>query len=466
MSIELSEESSKNFFWSGHPFVDAGLAAILLINNKEKPEELTNEDINRAIEFVSKLYVKDNWQRVLQGQIFPNSGILMTNPSMKKDRRPEKIAENLKKLYDGIPETSNGANMCIVCGKREKLSELKIVGKSKIIGRHVVPLVGTGDMLNFFHSASREGFDICAACLFLIQFMPLVSYKVGRILILHAYPSEYALLLAKDAVNYARQSSLISEGRGFNRPENFLFHLVTDIARNLNKDWKNVSVTTYYFTNFNQRQEMDITYFPSPVLEFIAYAEAVDSSGWKNIIRNGWRDQKRDFEELEKEKRPNEVYRKLLNGESILRYFYDIKNKKVNSSWRLLEFYVWRMLRMDENVLNFIKDVSDRIIETIQNEEDNRLKRTVRELEQAERLYQFEGFFVRVEKLRQKFGILNALLTFDEFAMLLTGYGEDINVSWRVVRDLILFRIYEKLHNRLMKESNEEDENIEGGEEE
>jgi CRISPR-associated protein Cst1 len=156
----------------------------------------------------------------------------------------------------------------------------------------------------------------------------------------------------------------------------------------------------------------------------------------------------------------------LLNGESILGYFYDPRSKKVNASWRLLEFYVRRVLGMDENVLSFIKDVSDRIIETIEMEEDNRLKRMVRELERAERLYQFEEFFVRVEKLRQKFRIPKALLTFDEFAMLLTGYGEDINVSWRVVRDLILFRIYERLHDRLMRVHGEEEEEIVGGEEE
>jgi len=465
MSLKLAK-STKKLFWTGHPFVDAGLAAIFLLNGKREPEELTNEDIDRIIEFMSKLYVKDNWQKVLQGQIFPNSGILMTNPSMKKDRSPERIAENLRKLYDEIPEINNSsANTCIVCGRREKLSKLKIIGKSKIVGRHVVPLTGTGDMLNFFHSASREGFDVCAACLFLIQFMPLASYKLGRILTLHAYPPEYTLLLAKDAINYARQSSLISDGRGFKQPENFLFHLVADITRKLDKNWRNVSVTAYYFTNFNQRQELDIIYFPSPVLEFIAYAESVDSSRWKNIVRKGWSDQKSNFEVLEKT-RQNEVYRRLLKGESILRYFYDTKNKKVCSSWRLLEFYVWRVLGMDENVLNFIKDVSDRIIETIENEEDNRLKKTVRELERAEKLYQFEGFFVRVEKLRQKFGIPNALLTFDEFATLLTGYGEDINVSWKVVRDLMLFRIYEKLHDRLMKGSDEVEEDIEGGEEE
>ena len=60
---------------------------------------------------------------------------------------------------------------------------------------------------------------------------------------------------------------------------------------------------------------------------------------------------------------------------------------------------------------------------------------------------------------------------FDDFARILTNYGEDLNVSWKTVKNLILFRIYEKLHDRLMKASEEfeasEDEEFEegGGEE-
>jgi CRISPR-associated protein Cst1 len=49
-------------------------------------------------------------------------------------------------------------------------------------------------------------------------------------------------------------------------------------------------------------------------------------------------------------------------------------------------------------------------------------------------------------------------MTFDEFATVLTSYGEDLNVSWRTVKHLLLFRVYEKLHDRLMKASEEAEE--------
>ena len=111
---------------------------------------------------------------------------------------------------------------------------------------------------------------------------------------------------------------------------------------------------------------------------------------------------------------------------------------------------------MDKEALEFIKSVADRIVETIEKLPDNKLSRRVRELERAEKLYQFEGFFIRVEKDRQEFGIPKALMSFDDFARILTSYGEDLNVSWKTVKNLLLFRIYEKLHDRLMKAASEE----------
>lgn len=127
---------------------------------------------------------------------------------------------------------------------------------------------------------------------------------------------------------------------------------------------------------------------------------------------------------------------------------------------------------MDEKALEFVKDVGDRVVETLEKLPDNKLKRRVRELENATKLYQFEAFFVGLEKLRQELNIEKPLMTFDEFARILTSYGEDFNVSWKSVKNLLLFRIYEKLHGRLIREEEigeEETEEVEiygfGGEE-
>jgi len=457
------KERSKQFYWTGHPFVDAGLTAVLLISNKKKPEELVEEDIKKAIEFASKLYAKKEWAgKYLHGMLFPNSGILMANPSMSKKRSPESIAKNLFDLYGSIPEITNEKSLerrCVICGRREPAHDKYNLFMS------VFPLLGTGGVLNFFHSANSKGADICAYCLFLVQFMPIASYLIGRVLVIHAYPYEKMLELCEEAVRDVKLKELASNARGFKRPENFLFRKIAEITQKVEggyRYWENVSVTIYYFICNNQNQVIDIIPIPNPVLRFIAFAESVDPKGWRNILNIGWhisreKKEKLSFDELEKGY-TNEIYRKLLNYESILPFFYNKRERKVNSSWRLLKFYCVEVLGLNKDALEFIKNVGDKIVETIEKLPDNQLKRTVRELENANKLWEFESFFIRVEKIRQNLKLPNVLLTFDEFARLLTAYGEDVNVSWKTVKDLLLFRIYEKLHDRLSGVEEEEEE--------
>lgn len=450
---KVEEEKVQNaddqlFYWTGHPFVDAGLAAILLIARKNKPEELTKKDIEKAIEFASKLYATKEWSSsYFHGMVFPNSGIVMANPSMTNKRSPEAIAENLWNILKEFKADDKGSPKCVLCGRRS-------VYTKKEVYLSVFPLLGTGGVPNFFHSANPSGADICAHCVFLTQFMPLASYRLSRVLIIHAYPYEFMLELCKEAFADVRKSKLASQARGFRRPENFLFRLVGEITRKIERDdfWEDVSVTLYYFICNLQKQILDVIHVPTPILRFIAYANLIDRIGWKRIVAMGWREQpdENEFEKFEYEKR-NTIYSRLLNYKTILPYFYNSEEREVNASWNLLAFYCKEVIGLDIEILGFVKDVGDKIVETIEKLPDHKLDDEIRSLERAEKLYQFEAFFIRIEKLRQNLGIEKTLLSFDEFARILTAYGEDINISWRTVKNLLLFRIYEKLHERLMK---------------
>jgi len=455
---EESINGSK-LYWTGHPFVDAGLAAILLIAGKNNPDELTEKDVEKAIEFASELYATEESSKYIHGMIFPNNGILMANPSMNKSRSPEKIAERLRTLYNSISLSMNeDEKRCIICGRQKPAYEFPQLSKVVRSGifRSIFSLLGTGDVSNFFPSANIKGADVCPHCLFLAQFMPLASYRLPRVLVIHAYPYEVMLELSREALEDVKKSKLASQARGFKRPENFLFHLIGEITRKMKRDdyWKGASVTLYYFICNNQNQSLEVIHIPTPVLSFVACANLVDRDGWKRIVSMGWGERRssddKELEELERSNR-NEIYSRLLNYESILPNFYNSKEKRVNASWNLLAFYCKEVMGLDKEALDFIKSVGDRIVETLEKLPEHKLDDEVRSLERAEKLYEFEAFFIRVEKLRQDLNIKNPLMTFDEFARILTGYGEDVNISWRTVKNLLLFRIYEKLHERLMK---------------
>ncbi|AIY90677.1 CRISPR-associated protein, Cst1 family [Geoglobus acetivorans] len=436
------------FYWTGHPFVDAGLAAILLIAGKSKPEELQKEDVSKAVDFAAELYATKDWSSsYLHGMIFPNSGIVMSNPSMSKKRSPENIAQNLWSILEKTNATNPDSPTCIICGRKPAYT-------GKEIYLSVFPLLGTGGVTNYFHSANPKGADICAHCIFLTQFLPLVSYRLSRVLVIHAYPYELMLELSKGALDEIKKSKLASQAKGFRIPENFLFHLIGEITRKVERDefWENASVTLYYFICNLQNQVLDIINVPNPILRFVAYANKVDYVGWRRIVAMGWKGKpsEAEIENFERERR-NAVYSRLLNYESILPYFYNLKERKVNASWNLLAFYCKEVAGLDKEALEFIKSVGDRIVESIERLPNHKLDDEVRSLERAEKLHQFEAFFIRIEKVRQNLGIEKPLMTFDEFTKILTAYGEDVNVSWKTVRNLLLFRIYEKLHDRLIK---------------
>ncbi len=454
------EKHSSLFTWTGHPFTDTGLVALLLLSGKEKPEELTSKDVEKAIEFASRLYARKEWSSgYIHAMMLPNSGILMANPSMSKKRTPEAIKANLLAL---LSESENpNAPICEICGRRH--------ARPKPVYRSDFPLVGTGGVPNYFPSG-KDGANICSHCLFLAQMMPLVAYRLSRVLVIHAYPYELMLEFHREALDDVRKTELASVARNFRRPENFLFEKLIDIGTRLETGkLENASITLYSFVNNNQGQEVDVIYIPNPVLRFVAFAARVDRKGWSNIVKMGWR-RRPSGDEVEEFKRryPNDVYARLLSGKSILPYFIDPHGRQANSSWKLLSFYCSEVLGLDKDALEFVKGVADRIVETVEKLPDNKLSKRVRELERAEKLYQFEGFFIRVERDRQELGIPGALMSFDDFARILTSYGEDLNVSWKTVRNLLLFRIYEKLHDRLMKASEdveEPEEEFEEGEE-
>ncbi len=483
--LVLSNQSF--FYWTGHPFVDAGLAALLLLSEKERPEDLDDEDIKEALRFVSEIYMKPVWRKYLSRIFRNNNPILMINPSMKSNLSQDNLYSSLYGLYNLIMEGRENKGFCEVCGRYSPVDPIDLRGiiltkdknKPKEVTGDIFPLLGTGDLPNFFSAGSFLGANICAHCLFLSQISPMGMYPIASkkggvsgVLCVHVYPYDKMLEFIADSIKDARISYSTPNSKGYEKTENFIVNKIIKITQRLNLEqrlgfWKDVKITLYLFLNGNRtnEQRIEIIRIPTSTTMFIAYATTYDQSGWNTLISKSWIDKPKKLKKPEKLETSfkNAIYNNLIHGESILGFFVDRKERSTNTKWELLEFYCKEVLGMDEKALELIKDVGDRIIETLEQMPDNKLNKRVRYIENADRLYQFENFFLIIEKDRQKLGIKDSLISFDEFTQLLVNYGENIGESWKTVKNLILFRIYEKMHNRIMKIPKEE---TEGGDEE
>lgn len=425
--------------FTGNPFVDAGIWAISQWVGKE-PEEVDEDDLRNIIDEVIFLYLTPKWSKNMY-QIFPNNPITNNAVKDKKNR----YSQILNELIEETTPLGDSGN-CISCGRRN------ILNRS---AKDRVPLTGSKKLINYFSNAT-DGADYCPACTFAIQFSPLVTYSCVKMLLIHSNSKKIMRHWAKRAIkNIDKQLSSKSYtgclNEGFKNPKNALFHIIQDIILHYDERWylESPSINFYHFTNFNQGPALDIYHVPTPVFKFLADISNHEKfEEWLRIVRRGYRfvDWENVKEENEYKNNPNTVYNNLLEDKSIIGFFIDRKNKEALGGWDLLSHYLEEVRNMDEKRIDAIKKVGDELADYIKVADD---VKTLKKLETANNYRNYRNLLRIVIKKRIENGAENPLFSFDDYVNNLFPEG---NLTWRETQDLILFRIYEVLHDWIIQQ--------------
>ncbi|MCL2156415.1 MAG: type I-B CRISPR-associated protein Cas8b1/Cst1 [Methanobrevibacter sp.] len=440
----------KLFKYTGNPFVDGGLVALNKLVEKEVDEiEIVN--LEKILEKIFDLYTKPAWHKNLYS-IFPNNPL--TNPSVDN----EKYLEFLNDLVAHITQLGEKGN-CIACGKRN------VVDKSF---KGNVPLTGSGKLINYF-SYGTDGADYCPNCLFLVQLLPLFLYRCGgNFLLLHSDSEKLLKFWAKQSFDNINEQFLLNNFTGcynesITRPENAMFSMIGKIVQKVNR-WREETIpiiTFYYFSNYNQNPDLRIFYLPSKVFKFLIEIPPDEKTNWKNIVKYAYKFVK--WEKIKNEEdyknNPNYVYERLLKNQSIIGFFFYKKNvRKVRSGWRLLEAYMTMVRNMDKERIDAIKKVGDLLVDYIKDNEDIS---TITKIERAKTYNSFNSVLRKIIKKRISLNAEEPLFSFDDYVKYLFPDG---NLTWRLTQSLILFRIYECLHEYLVENKKEVKEIIESDE--
>ncbi len=236
---------------------------------------------------------------------------------------------------------------------------------------------------------------------------------------------------------------------GYKNPVNALFHIIEDIILQYDEDWvkENPSISMYHFTNYNQGPDLDIYRVPTPVFRFLAYVKQMEQfSEWRKIVRRGYFNFDKIKEGDEYKNRGNSVYTNLLKGNSIVKYFIDNKTRQAYGDWELLGYYLTEVRNMGSKRLDTLKKVGDSLSEYIK---DTKNIKRLNQLEMASNFATFRNQLRLIEKDRIKLGAQDSLFTLEEFMEDLFPEG---NMGWKETQDLLLFRIYENLHNWLIEQ--------------
>ncbi len=432
----------------GNPFVDAGVSAIATWTDRSV-EEVDHADLGKMIDTFAPVFAGPRWSKSFHS-IFPNSTLTQSsNSRLSTDQRAAKLKEkNWFPLLKAVQELGKHGD-CAGCGRR--LAHLTLTKTD-------VPLTGSGALRNFF-PLFAEGVGYCAACALAVQFVPLVCVASGgRFMLLHSNSMRVQRAWAQRCVEEIRRKVLQNDitgcyNPGYTNARNGLFAMAQELMTRYEERWEaeNAVMQVYHFTNYNPNPELDIYLLPADVFRFLAYANQQQfRSAWREIVRSAYL--RVNWEKVKSEEdyrnRTNLVYECLLDGRSILSFFLNRSERKVRGNWTLITLYMKEVRHMDKTRLDTIKRVGDAIAETTRR---NNSARRLTQLEGARTYRDCRNVlrFIIRDRIAQKQP--EPLFSLDEYTEHLFPESGAEFAEWTETRDLLVFRIYEVLHQWLQE---------------
>ena len=452
-----------NFFqWTGNPFADTGIAAILAHARKKQPQEIDADDVQSLNALLMELYLTPEWLKAMQN-IFPNGAL--TNGAFAKNRA--EVWKNVVEFLTAELAPAQESGNCGCCGRHNALrlasNDKRKLPNNMVFSKVYVPL--NGGVPNFFPGGAM-GADLCANCVYAIQCAPLNFYTANcdekRFMVVHSNSErtlrDYSREAAK-AIDTQLATGQFSGpfNDGYKNAHNAFFHLVEMVlsSHDFSEDDKHTTITLYHFDNYNQPKAKPLQIYSMPARVFRFLAEVANSphyGAWKFVVARNYyflKDRQKiplqlgeDDVGVEKRKfTRNLVFENLLADQSIISRFYSRRSRQTYAPWELLALYLKEIRSMQKERLETIKRVGDDLADLIQN--INQHKKRLEALERASNYNSFRNVLRLCIKERINSQAAEPLFSFDEYVEQLFPEG---NLGWRETQDLLLFRIYERLH--------------------
>jgi len=449
--------------WTGHPFVDAGLAAIVAIVGVKRLEDLTAEHLEKAAKELERILLSDQalgigvekaFAKGALSQLFPNSELV--NPSHWKGETPEAKAENVRQKFREalkhdlekakISLVQSGDATCLVCGRQVPETATTFVRKDKM------PLLA--GIVNFY-PAFAYGVRICGLCAFAVRFLPMSVMRTGvfnRLWFLHTQALEVAVEISK---RYCWTK--FNEAIAANEPLEFynrwqtagdagtalyaLCELLERLGEQLREAYYHpLPTTAYLFSNClptkDQKPFVQPLPIPNDLLIFLAKLQLKSQHAFQRF----WQELLLLPEGLNEKERKTRigfvqiVAQRLLSGESIIGMCLDEGNGQENrpprlwGGWLGHALYLREVRKMPESKLAILERLGLSIAQSAD------AKKRIMELRKTDRgdLY---AIFLRY--------VREGWLKHDEFYTLLPP-NSDTHAS--ELRDILLAVIYEWQH--------------------
>jgi len=463
--------------YTGHPLFDVGVATLTAFACKRLPEELTREDLQVAADYMARNYTVNPLRSFLT-VVFPNSGF--TQPAFFNDPEKQAIyAQRVIGSYDEVNTDAVSSEVDVFLGIPASSVSFDVYGRiqpGRAYRQHI-PLT-TGENIINFYPYGDAGLPVSGLSMLAVQALPLGSAKcAGRLLSVHSDSPEIMLHFARSFLEHNRRAISLAQEQGDSKlPENHLILRTLLIDTLLKADEMQMesmdeqhpfSITAYHLSNSGQQPALDIYYLP---LEITGFLRTVNRAPllqyWQPLVQRAWEiaPKKKQKEDKEFKPRRNYLYEDLFrlpdNARPFIRtYFlrsalrsarakgdprteYSLAHEISLVSWKITEVFLERIMNMDQDRINSIREMGDGLADYVCQEND---KRFFTRFYTETRYDFFRNALIKANLAHVRRGN-PPIIALDPYLHVFEEGGELARPDWRLARDLVFIRMVERLH--------------------
>src|SRR5258707_7768399 len=293
--------------YTGHPFIDVGVAAITAFVGKRHPEEVTYEDLEKVVKYIEQNYVRPPLRGYLTMAFTSNGWFIQDafnpeKPGLSEEERAKRRATRddwaNRHLRQWQTQEIALDEFCVFTGQPAIATALS--GKLPLsrAGRAQIPLLQGDDAINFFTNGDA-GLPISGLALLALQFFPLGCAKCGLgLLAIHSDNEELTYNITRKLLNQNIRAVVRAQAAGeekLPRAQRSLKTLLVEILveaererSGAEEDRQPASVSAY---NFNNGKDLDLAIYHLP-MEIVRFLQLVHMAtfdhAWRQLIRRSW----------------------------------------------------------------------------------------------------------------------------------------------------------------------------------
>ena len=433
------------YTWTGHPLPDMGMSILTVFSEKEKPEDLTEEDLDKFVQYAERAY----FTPALSGYLTVLFTSNFINPSFTPEKKQKYVGEILRSYKK---EADTKFPSCIYCHKESV----------NLVYRDLIPMLSGRDVINFF-PGGRHGLPICGFCILAIQALSIGSPKCGgKALIIHSEDHSFIIGFLKEWLPWLRSMIQLSETSqsklpAISKPRTRLIETIEKMRRE--EDIKG-SVTVYHLSNSGQGPGIDIYYLPCFTINFIIRAGTKKySEVWEKLSHSSWDKQKEKSEEASYSSR-NYLYEDLFTlpdaSERFIRTYFLRKGLNLElMTWNITELFLKEVVGMEKNRIEAIKILGDKIAMEIVTNNDKRLWEQVYRVSYPKKFDKIRNILIK-QSARMIKNSKEPLTNFENFIDIFEEGEEIARSNWELAWDLVIIKIIDKLYETKWFEENKD----------